>query len=91
MNFPTFIKKKLKTTYCGTKMKTKQNKKKRSWIGQCEQLKDCDLIIFENAKDVKSVKPIPHLQILAREFIDERDPKILIFKDKNTRFRDMSK
>ena len=64
---------------------------KIKWIGQCEQLRNHDLIIFENAEDVKSVKPIPHLQILAREFIDERDPKILIFKDKNTRFRDMSK
>ena len=59
---------------------------KRKWIGQCKQLKNRDLIIFENAQNGKDVKPIPHLQILAREFRDKRDPKILFLKDKNIRF-----
>ena len=64
---------------------------KRKLIGQCEELKNRDLIIFENAEDVKSVKPIPHLQILARKIRDKRDPKVLFLKDKNIRFREMSK
>ena len=64
---------------------------KRKWIGQCKQLKNCDLIIFENAQNVKSVKPIPHLQILARKFRDKRDPKILFLKDKSKSFKEMYK
>ena len=61
---------------------------KRKWIGQCEDLKNHDLIIFENAED--SVKPIPHLQFLARKIKDERDPKILFLNSKSKRFKEMS-
>ena len=64
---------------------------KRNWISQCEQLKDCDLIIFENAQNVKSVKPIPHLQILARKFKDKRDPKISFLNTKSKTFKEMYK
>ena len=59
---------------------------KRKWIGQCEQLKGRDLIVFENAQNVKSVKPIPHLQILARKFKDKRDSKFLFLNSKSKSF-----
>ena len=36
-------------------------------IEQCEELNGHDLIVYENPANVKSVKGIPHLQILARE------------------------
>ena len=84
MKFPTFMKEELKTIYIVVQ------KWKRKWIGQCKQLKNRDLIIFENAQSVKSFKPTPHLQILAREFKDMRDPKILFLKGKNKRFTNMS-
>ena len=64
---------------------------KRKWIGRCEQLKNCDLIVFENAQNVKSVKPIPHLQILARKFKDKRDSKSLFLNSKNKSFKEMYK
>ena len=64
---------------------------KRKWIGQCEQLKGRDLIVFENAQNVKSVKPIPHLQILARKFKDKRDSKSLFLNSKNKSFKEMYK
>ena len=60
---------------------------KRKWIGQCEDLKNHDLIIFENAKDIKSVKSIPHLQILARKIRGKRDPKVLFLKEKNKKYK----
>ena len=59
---------------------------KRKWISQCEKLKNCDVIVFENAQNVKSVMPIPHLQILARKFKDKRDSKFLFLNSKSKSF-----
>ena len=36
---------------------------KEEWISQCEELKNFDLIVFENMSSLKSVKLISHLQI----------------------------
>ena len=38
---------------------------KQKWVSQCVELKNCDLLVFENPKRMKSIKQIPHLQILA--------------------------
>ena len=36
-------------------------------IEHCEELEGYDLIVYENPADMKSVRSIPHLQILARK------------------------
>ena len=56
---------------------------KEEWISQCEELKNCDLIVFENVDCNKSVKLIPHLQILARKTMSEI-PKIVFINKVNS-------
>ena len=40
---------------------------KKDMIEHCEELEGYDLIVYENPADMKSVRSIPHLQILARK------------------------
>ena len=49
----------------GNKNATKEEKEE--WILQYKELEIYDLIVFENDPNLRSVRLIPHLQILARK------------------------
>ena len=44
---------------------------KQKWISICGELKNYDLLVFENPECLKSIKMIPHLHILARKKVSK--------------------
>ena len=48
---------------------------KKGMIERCEELEGYDLIVYENPADMKSVRSIPHLQILARKTREGKNKK----------------
>ena len=51
-------------------------KEKQKWISECGELKNYDLLVFENPEFIKSIKMIPHLHILARKS-ESKTPKTI--------------
>ena len=75
--FPYFLENGVKSyvLWYGNEYETESKLKK--WIDQCEELKDCDIIVFGNSPSYMSVKVIPHLHILAREVEKGKKPAII--------------
>ena len=61
---------------------------KQKWVSECGELKNYDLLVFENPECIKSIKMIPHLQILARKSECETPKTIFGYKfDSNEKFK----
>ena len=75
--FPYFFEDDVKNfvLWYGNKHTTKSEKEE--WMSQCEELKNCDLIVFENMSSLKSLNLISHLQIMARKTKNNEKRKIM--------------